>query len=69
MVCLQTTAGQRCSGLLPIQIEHAYEMGTAELLLNQHHVGSQRAGHGPKHALGVISEEGSRDSRTAQKKL
>jgi hypothetical protein len=28
------------SGLLPIQIEHANEMGTSELQLNQHHVGS-----------------------------
>jgi hypothetical protein len=28
------------SGLLPIHIEHAYEMGTSELHLNQHHVGS-----------------------------
>ena len=28
-----------CSGLLPIHIEHAYEMGTSELHLNLHHVG------------------------------
>ena len=28
------------SGLLPIHIEHAYEIGTSELQLNQHHVGS-----------------------------
>jgi hypothetical protein len=26
--------------------------------LNQHHVGGRRADHGPKHAPGVISEEG-----------
>ena len=57
-----------CSGLLPTNIEHAYEMGTSELHLNQHHVGSHRADHGPKHAPGVISDEGSGDSRTAQKK-
>jgi len=30
-----------CSGLLPINIEHAYERGTSELHLNQHHVGGQ----------------------------
>jgi|TARA_R110002110_G_scaffold235024_1_gene451060 hypothetical protein len=30
-----------CSELLPIKIEHAYEMGTSELHLKQHHVGSQ----------------------------
>lgn len=34
---VQTTAGQWCSGLLPIQIEHANEMGISELQLNQHH--------------------------------
>ena len=28
------------SGLLPINVKHAYEMGTSELHLNQHHVGS-----------------------------
>jgi hypothetical protein len=55
------------SGLLPIQIEHAYEMGTSELHLNQHHVGSHRADHGPKHAPGMISDEGSGESRMAQK--
>lgn len=52
------------SGLLPIQIEHANEMGTSELALNQHHVGGHRADHGPKHAPGVISHEGQTDSRT-----
>jgi hypothetical protein len=26
--------------------------------LNQHHVGGRRADHGPKHAPGVISDEG-----------
>jgi hypothetical protein len=56
-----------CSGLLPTNIEHAYEMGTSELHLNQHHVGSHRADHGPKHAPGVISKEGCGESRTAQK--
>jgi hypothetical protein len=30
-----------CSGLLPINIEHAYEMSTSELHLNQNHVGGQ----------------------------
>ena len=54
------------SGLLPIQVEHANEMGTSELHLNQHHVGSHRADHGPKHAPGVISDEGSGDSRTVK---
>jgi hypothetical protein len=28
------------SGLLLINVEHAHEMGTSELHLNQHHVGS-----------------------------
>jgi hypothetical protein len=28
------------SGLLPINVKHAYEMGTSEFHLNQHHVGS-----------------------------
>jgi hypothetical protein len=56
-----------CSGLLPTNNEHAYEMGTSELHLNQHHVGSHRADHGPKHAPGVISDEGGSDSRTASK--
>ena len=28
------------SGLLPINVKHANEMGTSELHLNQHHVGS-----------------------------
>ena len=54
------------SGLLPILIEHANEMGTSELHLNQHHVGSHRADHGPKRAPGMISDEGSGESRTAQ---
>jgi hypothetical protein len=54
------------SGLLPIKIEHAYEMGTSELHLNQHHIGGHRADHGPKHAPGVISIEGGSDSRTAK---
>ena len=56
------------SGLLPIHIEHAYEMGTSELHLNQHHVGGHSADHGPKHAPGVISEEGSGRRKTAQTK-
>ena len=56
-----------CSGLLPTNIEHAYEMGTSELHLNQHHVGSHLADHGPKHAPGMISKEGCGESRTAQK--
>ena len=54
------------SGLSPIQIEHAYEMGTSELHLNQHHVGSHRADHGPKHAPGMISDEGSSDGKTVK---
>ena len=53
------------SGLLPIHIEHAYEMGTSELPLKQHHVGSHRADHGPKHAPGVISDEGRAEGGTA----
>ena len=56
-----------CSGLLPTNIEHAYEMGTSELHLNQHHVGSHLADHGPKHAPGMISQEGCGERRTAQK--
>ena len=52
------------SGLLPIHIEHANEMGTSELHLNQHHVGGNRADHGPKHAPGVISDEGGGARRT-----
>lgn len=40
------------SGLLPIFVEHANEMGTSETASNQHHVGSSRADHGPKHAPG-----------------
>jgi hypothetical protein len=51
----------------PINIVQAYEMDTSELHLNQHHVGSHRADHGPKHAPGVISKEGCSESRTAQK--
>ena len=54
-----------CSGLLPTNIEHAYEMGTSELHLNQHHVGSHLADHGPKHAPGVISDEGRAEGGTA----
>ena len=46
------------SGLSPIFVEHANEMGTSETASNQHHVGSRRADHGPKHAPGVISQEG-----------
>ena len=55
------------SGLLPIQIEHANEMGTSELHLNQHRVGSHRADHGPKHAPGMISDEGGDNRKTAEK--
>ena len=47
--------------------EHAYEMGTSGTTLDQHHVGSHRADHGPKHAPGMISDEGSGESRTVQK--
>ena len=35
-----------------------HEMGTSEFALNQHHVGGRRADHGPKHAPGVIADEG-----------
>jgi hypothetical protein len=55
------------SGLLPINVKHAYEMGTSELHLNQHHVGSHRADHGPKHAPGMISDDGGDNRKTAEK--
>ena len=58
-----------CSGLLLIQIKHPNEMGTSEFALNQHHVGGHSADHGPKHAPGVISDEGGSDSRTVQTDL
>ena len=54
------------SGLLPIHFEHAYAMGTSELQLNQHHVGSNRADHEPKHAPGEISDEGGDESNTVK---
>ena len=54
------------SGLLPINIAHAYEMGTSELHLNQHRVGGRRADHGPKHAPGMISDEAHSESKTAK---
>jgi hypothetical protein len=34
--------------------------------LSQHHVGSHRADHGPKHAPGLISNEGGSDCKEAQ---
>ena len=34
--------------------------------IDQHHVGGHRADHEPKHAPGVISDEGGGDSKTAQ---
>jgi hypothetical protein len=53
------------SGLLPINIAHAYEIGTSELHLNQHRVGGHRADHGPKHAPGMISDEARSKSKMA----
>ena len=64
---MQTIAGQRWSGLLPIHIEHAYEMGTSELHLNQHHVGGHSADHGPKYAPGMISSEARSESKPAKR--
>ena len=55
------------SGLLPINVEHAYEMGTSELPLNQHHVGSHRADRGPRHAPWIISDEAGDNRKTAEK--
>ena len=55
-----------CSGLLPIQFDHAIEMGTSKFALNQHHVGGHRANHGQKHAPKVIADEGGSDSQTSQ---
>ena len=54
-----------CSGLLPIQIEHANETGTSEFALNPHHVGGNRADHRPKPAPQEIPDDGDSDSRTA----
>jgi hypothetical protein len=34
--------------------------------MNQHHVGGQGADHGPKHAPGMISQEGGSDGRAAK---
>ena len=50
------------SGLLPINVAHACEMGTSELHLNQHHIGNQA----PRHAPGRISDEVSDESSTAK---
>ena len=54
------------SGLLPINVEYANEMGTSELHLNQQHVGGHRADHGPKHAPGMISDESRGESGTSK---
>ena len=44
------------------KLDPAKQVGTADghtgIALNQHHVGGHRADHGPKHAPGVISDEG-----------
>lgn len=54
------------SGLSPINDKHAYEIGTSELHLNQHHVGSHRADHGPMQAPGMISDEGGDNRKKAE---
>src|SRR6478736_7627035 len=46
------------SGLSPTSVERAYEIGTSDAVLDQHHVGSRRADHGPKHEPGEISGRG-----------
>jgi hypothetical protein len=42
-------------------------MGASGFSLDQHHVGSHRADHGPKHKFGVISDEGARRAEAVTK--
>ena len=52
------------SGLLPINVEHTYELGTSELHLNQHHVGSPALTTDRSMHPGCLKNEGGGESVT-----